>query len=117
MSATVNGQPAQGFENSAVDNGRQISLKVSGQSKVVYSYTVDNVVADSTEGREVSWPIVQGFGAADPEGDRDRQHPVRDLGDLLRRPARLEHALYFVPAGRVRRAADRAAAASRRAAG
>ena len=42
-------------------------MNVSGQSKIVYSYTVDNVVADSTEGREVSWPIVQGFGTAVPK--------------------------------------------------
>ncbi|WP_112244651.1 DUF2207 domain-containing protein [Kribbella monticola] len=67
VSATVNGKPAEGLENSAVDNGRQISLKVSGRSKVVYTYTVDNVVADSTEGREVSWPIVQGFSTAIPK--------------------------------------------------
>ena len=67
VSATVNGQPAQGFENESVDNGRRLTLNVSGQSKIVYTYTVDNVVADSTEGREVSWPIVQGFGTAIPK--------------------------------------------------
>ncbi|WP_329005606.1 DUF2207 domain-containing protein [Kribbella sp. NBC_00709] len=66
VSATVNGQPAQGFQNQSVDDGRKLTLNVSGQSKIVYSYTVDNVVADSTEGREVSWPIVQGFGVAVP---------------------------------------------------
>ena len=64
VSATVNGQPAQGFQNESADGGRRLTLNVSGQSKIVYSYTVDNVVADSTEGREVSWPIVQGFGAS-----------------------------------------------------
>ncbi|HEY4567827.1 MAG TPA: DUF2207 domain-containing protein [Kribbella sp.] len=62
MSATVNGQPAQGFQNESTADGRKLTLNVSGQSKIVYSYTVDNVVADSTEGREVSWPVVQGFG-------------------------------------------------------
>jgi hypothetical protein len=67
VSATVNGKPAEGFENNSVDNGRQIGLKVSGQAKIVYSYTVDNVVADSTEGREVSWPVVQGFPTAVPK--------------------------------------------------
>jgi hypothetical protein len=67
VSATVNGQPAQGFENTSVDDGRKLTLNVSGQSKIVYSYTVDNVVADSTEGREVSWPIVQGFGVSVPK--------------------------------------------------
>jgi len=66
VAATVNGQPAD-VESSDIDNGRQLSVKVSGQAKVVYSYDVDNVVADSTEGREVSWPIVQGFGASIPK--------------------------------------------------
>ncbi|GAA1639493.1 DUF2207 domain-containing protein [Kribbella alba] len=65
--ATVNGKPAEGFENAGVDNGRQLSLKVPGQAKIVYSYTVDNVVADSTEGREVSWPVVQGFPTVVPK--------------------------------------------------
>ncbi|MFC5267681.1 DUF2207 domain-containing protein [Kribbella qitaiheensis] len=67
ISATVNGQPAENFENKATDNGRELSLKASGQAKVVYSYDVDNVVADSTEGREVSWPIVQGYSASIPK--------------------------------------------------
>ncbi|WP_350278906.1 DUF2207 domain-containing protein [Kribbella sp. HUAS MG21] len=67
VSATVNGQPAQGFQNESTDDGRKLTLNVSGQSKIVYSYTVDNVVAESTEGREVSWPIVQGFGTAIPK--------------------------------------------------
>ncbi|TCC43946.1 DUF2207 domain-containing protein [Kribbella capetownensis] len=67
VSATVNGQPAQGFQNDSTDDGRRLTVNVSGQSKVVYSYTVDNVVADSTEGREVSWPILQGFGTAVPK--------------------------------------------------
>jgi hypothetical protein len=67
VSATVNGQPAQGFENKSIDDGRRLTLNVSGQSKIVYSYTVDNVVAESTEGREVSWPIVQGFGTSVPK--------------------------------------------------
>ncbi|TCM47019.1 DUF2207 domain-containing protein [Kribbella sp. VKM Ac-2568] len=67
VSATVNGQPAENFENKAIDNGRELSLKASGQAKIVYSYDVDNVVADSTEGREVSWPIVQGYSASIPK--------------------------------------------------
>ncbi|MEU4193515.1 DUF2207 domain-containing protein [Kribbella sp. NPDC026611] len=67
VSATVNGQPAQGFDNAKTDDGRKLTLNVSGQSKIVYSYTVDNVVADSTEGREVSWPVVQGFGVSLPK--------------------------------------------------
>ncbi|MEV6411215.1 DUF2207 domain-containing protein [Kribbella sp. NPDC051718] len=67
VSATVNGQPAQGFEDKSIDDGRRISVKVSGQAKVVYSYEVGNVVADSIEGREVSWPIVQGFGTSIPK--------------------------------------------------
>ena len=66
VSATVNGRPAQGFQNQSTDDGRKLTLNVSGQSKIVYSYTVDNVVADSTEGREVSWPIVQGFAVPVP---------------------------------------------------
>jgi Predicted membrane protein (DUF2207) len=66
VSATVNGQPAQSFQNQSTDDGRKLTLNVSGQSKIVYSYTVDNVVADSTEGREVSWPIVQGFPVSVP---------------------------------------------------
>jgi hypothetical protein len=69
VSATVNGQPAQGFQNDSTDTGRKLTLNVSGQSKIVYSYTVDNVVADSTEGREVSWPVVQGFGQSIPKAD------------------------------------------------
>lgn len=67
VSATVNGQPAQGFQNDSTDDGRKLTLNVSGQSKIVYSYTVDNVVADSTEGRQVSWPIVQGFATSIPK--------------------------------------------------
>lgn len=67
VSATVNGQPAQGFQNDSTDDGRKLTVNVSGQSKIVYSYTVDNVVADSTEGREVSWPVVQGFGVSVPK--------------------------------------------------
>ena len=67
VSATVNGQPAQGFDNESTDDGRRLTMNVSGQSKIVYSYTVDNVVAESTEGREVSWPLVQGFGTAVPK--------------------------------------------------
>jgi hypothetical protein len=66
VSATVNGRPADGFENSGVENGRQLSVRAHGRAKVVYSYEVHGVVADSTEGREVSWPIVQGFDAAIP---------------------------------------------------
>ncbi|WP_433165739.1 DUF2207 domain-containing protein [Kribbella sp. CA-247076] len=67
VSATVNGQPAQGFENESTDDGRRLTMTVNGQSKIVYSYTVDNVVAESTEGREVSWPIVQGFATSVPK--------------------------------------------------
>ncbi len=67
VSATVNGKPAENFGNTEIENGRELSLKVSGQSKVVYSYEVDNVVADSVEGREVSWPIVQGYDANIPK--------------------------------------------------
>jgi predicted membrane protein DUF2207 len=67
VSAMVNGQPAQGFQNESTDDGRRLTLNVSGESKIVYSYTVDNVVAESTEGREVSWPVVQGFGASIPK--------------------------------------------------
>ncbi|MDX6239734.1 MAG: hypothetical protein QOG10_4549 [Kribbellaceae bacterium] len=67
VSATVNGKPADGFENSAVENGRELSLRASGQVKIVYSYEVDNVVADSPEGREVSWPIAQGFNSSIPK--------------------------------------------------
>ncbi|GAA0599048.1 DUF2207 domain-containing protein [Kribbella sandramycini] len=66
VTATVNGQPAQGLSNESTDDGRRITVNVSGQTTVVYSYTVDNVVAESTEGREVSWPIVQGFSTAVP---------------------------------------------------
>ncbi|MGW6279783.1 DUF2207 domain-containing protein [Kribbella sp. NPDC055071] len=69
VSATVNGQPAQGFHNDDIDGGHKLTLNVSGQSKIVYSYSVDNVVTDSTEGREVSWPVVQGFGVSIPKAD------------------------------------------------
>ncbi|WBQ04550.1 DUF2207 domain-containing protein [Kribbella sp. CA-293567] len=67
VSATVNGQPAENFTDEKIENGRKLSLKVSGQAKIVYSYEVDNVVADSVEGREVSWPIVQGYGVGIPK--------------------------------------------------
>lgn len=67
VAATVNGQPADGFENTAGDGAREITVRASGQAKIVYTYEVDNVVADSTEGREVSWPIVQGFSTAIPK--------------------------------------------------
>ncbi|MDX3003559.1 DUF2207 domain-containing protein [Kribbella solani] len=66
VSATVNGHPAQGFKNESTDDGRKLTVNVSGKSRIVYSYTVDNVVADSIEGREVSWPVVQGFSSAIP---------------------------------------------------
>jgi hypothetical protein len=66
ISATVNGRPADGFVNSGVENGRELSLRATGQVKIVYNYEVDNVVADSTEGREVSWPIEQGFSIPIP---------------------------------------------------
>lgn len=66
VSTTVNGQRAQGFQNQSIDDGRKLTLNVSGQSKIVYSYTVDNVVADSTEGREVNWPIMQSFPISVP---------------------------------------------------
>jgi hypothetical protein len=66
ISATVNGRPADGFVNSGVENGRELSLRATGQVKIVYNYEVDNVVADSTEGREVSWPIEQGFSTPIP---------------------------------------------------
>ena len=69
VSATVNGQPAQGFQNESTDDGRKLTLNVSGESKIVYSYTVDNVVADSIDGRQVSWPIVQGFGTSIPKAE------------------------------------------------
>jgi hypothetical protein len=69
VSATVNGRPAENFENKSIENGREIGLKVSGQAKVVYSYEVDNVVADSIEGREVSWPIVQGYSTSIPKAE------------------------------------------------
>ena len=69
VSATVNGQPAQGLKNEGIDDGRRLTVNVSGQSKIVYSYTVDNVVADSTEGHEVSWPVVQGFGVSIPKAE------------------------------------------------
>lgn len=67
VAVTVNGRPADGFENTEVDDGRQLSVRASGRAKIVYTYEVDNVVVDSVEGREVSWPIVQGFSAAIPK--------------------------------------------------
>ncbi|MET7283439.1 DUF2207 domain-containing protein [Kribbella sp. NPDC005582] len=66
VSATVNGQPAQGFTDEGIDDGRRITVNASGKTTVVYTYTVGNVVAESTEGREVSWPVVQGFTSAIP---------------------------------------------------
>ncbi|WP_343066518.1 DUF2207 domain-containing protein [Kribbella qitaiheensis] len=108
VSATVNGKPADGLENSEVDNGRQISVKVSGQSKVVYSYTVHNVVADSTEGREVSWPIVQGFGTPIPKATVVVNVPFATWVTCFAGPRRLEHAVYVVAACRERGSADRA---------
>jgi hypothetical protein len=67
VSATVNGQPAENFKDEGIDNGRRLSLKASGQAKIVYSYEVGNVVSDTVEGREVSWPIVQGYGVGIPK--------------------------------------------------
>lgn len=64
LTATVNGKPAEGFENVESDNARKISVNASGESEVVYVYEVGGVVADSVDGREVSWPIVQGFDAS-----------------------------------------------------
>ncbi|GAA1705765.1 DUF2207 domain-containing protein [Kribbella sp. NPDC056951] len=67
ISATVNGQPAQGFSDEGIDGGRRITVNATGKTTVVYSYTVGNVVAESTEGREVSWPVVQGFNTSIPK--------------------------------------------------
>jgi hypothetical protein len=67
ISASVNGKPAEGFQNSETDDGREITVHASGESEIVYSYDVVGVVADSIDGREVSWPIVQGFSSSIPK--------------------------------------------------
>jgi Predicted membrane protein (DUF2207) len=67
ISATVGGQRAE-VNTEEVDNGTKIDVKTgSGDKTVAYSYDVDGTVADSIEGRQVSWPVVQGFDSAIPQ--------------------------------------------------
>lgn len=62
VKVTVGGKPADGLSTEDVDGGQKISVNAgSGTSSLEYSYTVTGAVADSTEGLEVSWPVVQGF--------------------------------------------------------
>ena len=66
VSATVGGRQAE-VKTDDVDDGTRIDVKTgSGDVTVAYSYDVDGTVADSIEGRQVSWPVVQGFDSAIP---------------------------------------------------
>jgi hypothetical protein len=64
LSVTVNGRPAEGLTDEEVDQGREIGVRAQGQSQIVYKYDVDGAVAEASEGREVSWPVLQGFSVA-----------------------------------------------------
>lgn len=64
IKATVGGSDVA-VKTSDVDNGTELEVNTgSGAKTVVYSYDVDGTVADSIEGRQVSWPVVQGFDSA-----------------------------------------------------
>ena len=66
IKATVGGSDAE-VRTSDVDNGTKLEVTTgSGAKTVVYSYDVAGTVADSIEGRQVSWPVVQGFDSAIP---------------------------------------------------
>jgi hypothetical protein len=62
LKVTTDGKPADGFSTEDVDDGTKVSVNAgSGVATLVYSYDVDGAVAESTEGLEVSWPVLQGF--------------------------------------------------------
>jgi len=66
VSATVDSQSAQ-VKTEDTDGGTKVSVQSgSGTKTIVYSYDVVGAVAESAEGREVSWPVVQGFDSAIP---------------------------------------------------
>lgn len=66
IKATVGGSDVQ-VKTSDVDNGTELEVNTgSGAKTVVYRYDVAGTVADSIEGRQVSWPVVQGFDSAIP---------------------------------------------------
>src|SRR6266545_2852864 len=66
VSATVDSQSAQ-VKTEDTDGGTKVSVQTgSGTKTIVYSYDVVGAVAESAEGREVSWPVVQGFDSAIP---------------------------------------------------
>jgi Predicted membrane protein (DUF2207) C-terminal domain/Predicted membrane protein (DUF2207) N-terminal domain len=67
ISATVGGKSAE-VKTEDVDDGTKVDVRTgSGDATVVYTYDVDGGVADSIEGRQVSWPIVQGFDSMIPK--------------------------------------------------
>src|SRR6266545_3597974 len=66
VSATVDSQSAQ-VKTEDTDGGTKVTVQTgSGTKTIVYSYDVVGAVAESAEGREVSWPVVQGFDSAIP---------------------------------------------------
>ncbi len=66
VSATVDGQNAE-VKTEDAEDGQRLSVNTGvGDATIVYSYDVEGSVAESTEGLEVSWPLVQGFGGAVP---------------------------------------------------
>ncbi len=67
VSATVNGQPARELRGRGHRERPPAQSQGGRPGKIVYTYEVGNVVADSTEGREVSWPIVQGYPVGIPK--------------------------------------------------
>lgn len=67
VSAKVGDQNAE-VKTSDVDDGIKLEVNTgSGEKTVVYKYDVLGSVAESTEGRQVSWAIVQGFNSSIPK--------------------------------------------------
>jgi Predicted membrane protein (DUF2207) len=65
LSVTVDGQPAEDLRDEEIDSGREISVRTgTGEAKIVYKYDVEGTVAESSEGTEVSWPVLQGLPAS-----------------------------------------------------
>ncbi len=66
LSATVDEQSAP-VKTDEVDEGTKVTVTTgTGAKTVVYTYDVIGTVAESAEGREVSWPVVQGFDSVIP---------------------------------------------------
>ena len=72
----------------------------SGQVTVTYDYDVDGTVAQTADGLEVRWPVVQGFDLPDRPRHRAVERSGRDLALLPGRVPGLEPPVHDVTARR-----------------